>query len=202
MKLRPSKGFTLIELLIVLVITALLSGIAITYSHIGQSEESLSIEASKISELILQAKALSIATYNANSTTCAYGVHFDFTTQTYSLFAYDSAVPINNSAQLYCPTYASTTAQGVILADMQPYASGGTWQIPVSKGVVIESSSPVNTNPILTDVLFFPPDPLTLMSTDDTTFPTSTPSTQVYLKESVGNGTISISVSPAGQVQY
>ena len=58
------KGFTLIEILIVLAITAVLSGLAIVYTHVGQNQISLSIEESKIAQLILEAKELSIATYS------------------------------------------------------------------------------------------------------------------------------------------
>jgi prepilin-type N-terminal cleavage/methylation domain-containing protein len=196
----PSRGFTLIELLVVVLISAVLSTLAILYSHVGQNEVSLSLEASKISELILEAKKLSVATYSDNNTICAYGVHIDYANQTYSLFEYNSATHINASPQLYCPTLASTTADGVVPSEMVPYLNGATWQIPISNGVVLESSSP--NSDVLTDVLFYPPDPITLMSRDDTTFSTSTPTSRIYLT-TVGGGTNgTISVSPAGQVGY
>ncbi len=201
-KREPSKGFTLIELLVVVLVTAILSGLAITYSKVGQNQVSLSIEASKISELILQAKQLAISTYSQNSTTCAYGVHFDFTNQTYSLFAYDSATSTGVSNQIYCPTLASTTARGVDLSAMVKYGGGQTWQIRVPRGLILSSVSPTNANNVLTDVLFFPPGPITIMSLDDTTFATSTPTSRVYLQTSDGKNNTSISVSPAGQVGY
>jgi prepilin-type N-terminal cleavage/methylation domain-containing protein len=201
MKHRSSstKGFTLIEILVVVAVTAIISTLAIVYSHTGQNEVNLSIEASKISELILQAKQLSVATYSANSQTCAYGVHFDFTDQTYSLFAYDSETSTNGSAP-FCPSFASTTAAGVITADMVPYLGGATFQIPTTQGVVIESSS--QNNDVLTDVLFYPPNPATLISVDDATFPTPTPSANVYLKTADGKSSMTISVTSAGQVGY
>ena len=195
-----SKGFTLIELMVVVLVSAMLSVLAITYSHVGQNEVSLSLEASKISELILQAKQLSVATYSVNTTVCAYGVHFDYVNQTYSLFAYDSAAPLGSGSQLYCPTYESTTAAGVITSDMAPYGGGGTWQVPMMKGVVIESSSLASN--VLTDVLFFPPTPITIMSRDGSTFSSSTPTSRIYLSTVDNGNKSSISVSPAGQVGY
>src|SRR5665213_2287500 len=83
------KAFTLIELIIVVAISALLSTLAITYSSIGRNSVSLSVEASKISQFILQAKQLSIATYTSASASCGYGVAFNMAAQTYSIFAYD-----------------------------------------------------------------------------------------------------------------
>jgi prepilin-type N-terminal cleavage/methylation domain-containing protein len=194
------EGFTLIELMVVILITALLSALTIVYSHTGQNEVTLSIESSKISQLILQAKELSIATYSAGANTCAYGVHIDYTNQDYSLFAYDSATSSGGSGPIYCPTYASTTADGVILADMQPYGTGATYNIHISSGVVLVSSSAAND--VLTDVLFFPPSPFTLISRDDATFMNPAQSSKIYLKTIEGNNNGTISVSPAGQVGY
>lgn len=193
------KGFTLIEILVVIAVTALLSTLAIVYSHVGQNEVSLSVQAEKISELILQAKELSVATYSTTSGVCAYGVHFNFTDQTYSLFAYNSETSTAGSA-LFCPSYASTKDAGVILGDMQPYLGGGTWQIPIAPGVVIESSSPAND--VLTDVLFYPPDPDTLISLDDNTFTSATSTGNIYLETADGKNSMEISVTTAGQVGY
>lgn len=193
------KGFTLIEILVVVAVTAILSTIAILYSHVGQNEVALSVESSKISELILQAKELSIATYGANSATCAYGVHFDFAQQTYSLFAYNSQTSINGSP-LFCPSSADTAASGFNAGDMQPYLGGGTWQIPVTPGVVIKSYSA--TNDVLNDVLFYPPDPTTLISTDGAALSNATPEATVYLQTTDGKNSMQISVTSAGQVNY
>lgn len=197
---NPKAGFTLIELLVVVLVSALLSGLAILYSHVGQNEVSLGIESAKISQLILQAKELSIATYSSTSKTCAYGVHFDYVNQTYSLFAYNSATSTGGSGPLFCPTYASTTAGPLVIADMGEYGGGATWQIKVPRGVVIQSSSPAND--VLSDVLFFPPDPITLMGRVGGTFSSSTATSKVYLVTTDGKNAATVSVSPAGQVGY
>jgi len=67
-------------MLVVIGITMLLSSIAIGYSKIGQNEVALTVETSKVAELILQAKELSINTYGlteSGAKACAFGVHFD-----------------------------------------------------------------------------------------------------------------------------
>ena len=83
---------------------------------------------------------------------------------------------------------------------MIPYGGGATWQIPMLKGVMMASTSLAMD--VLHDVLFFPPTPITIMSRDGLTFPTSTPISRVYLGTIDGNNKTSISVSPAGQVGY
>ena len=85
---RSRSGFTLIEVLIVIAISAMLAGIAIGYSGVGRNQTALSVEETKISQFILQARTLAIATYGNTNGVCGYGVSFNPTTQTYSLFAY------------------------------------------------------------------------------------------------------------------
>ncbi|HUC31364.1 MAG TPA: prepilin-type N-terminal cleavage/methylation domain-containing protein [Candidatus Paceibacterota bacterium] len=197
------KGFTLIEILIVLAITAVLSGLAIVYSHVGQSQISLSIEESKVAQLILEAKELSIATYSADDATCAYGVQFNLASSTYSLFAYNAAA----SSTLYpgrpiCPSLASTTASFDTNA-ISEYA-GGSWQIHTAQGVVLDD--PQNpASDTIQDVLFYPPDPFTLISFDGQTFSGAytdppAPTGYVYLSTVDGSASRTISVNSAGQV--
>ncbi len=203
------KGFTLIEILIVLAITAVLSSLAIVYSHVGQNQISLSIEESKIAQLILQAKELSIATYGSNSNTCAYGIAFNYaipaSSSTYSLFAYNAAA----TSSLYdnrpiCPSLASTSDPfGGIAQYVQPYQSG-SWQVHTAQGVVlINGANPASDT--IQYVLFYPPDPCTLISTDGVTFQSSCnnstpPPSYVYLSTIDGSLSRTITVNPAGQV--
>lgn len=191
-----NKGFTLIEILVVLAITALLSGIAIVYSHQGQNQVSLSIEESKVAQLILEARELSIATYSMNSATCAYGVHFDFSKQpyTYSLFAYNSAV--KTGSRFICPSLASSTV--VTTGDMVQYLGGSSWQVHTASGVVLKSSG--SAGPTIQDILFYPPDPFTLISTDGKTFQYPAPTAYVYLSTTDGTAARTITVNPEGQV--
>ena len=200
-----NKGFTLVEMLIVIGIMGLLSGLAIVYSHVGQNQISLSIEESKIAQLILEAKQLSVATYGTDTATCAYGIQLNYASSTYSLFAYDSASSVSGG-RLICPSIASTSA-ALVPADIVPYQSG-TWQISVAQGVVLEDDGAASDT--IQDILFYPPDPCTLISLDgQTTFQSicnfgvnNNPPAEsnVYLSTADGSLSRTIIVNPAGQV--
>jgi len=200
--LRDNKGFTLVEILIVLSISALLSGLAIVYTHIGQNQITLSIEESKIAQLILEAKQLSVATYSSNNNTCAYGMQFNYTDQTYSLFAYNAAVSSPSApGRPICPSVASTTA-GINAGAVAKYADG-SWNIHVSSGVKIIDAGAASTT--IYYVLFYPPNPFTLMSFDGSTFLGAytnpiAPTGNIYLETSDGGTARTITVNSAGQV--
>lgn len=184
------RAFTLIEMLIVIAISAMLSAIAIGYSSVGRNEVALSVEATKISQIILQAKSLSIATYGDALGACAYGVSLNIASQTYSIFAYH---PIG---ALSCPRVSAIT--GIATGDMKPYTEG-TWNMPIANGVVLYSGTSTDS---LSDVLFYPPDPTTLISRDGSTFLDPAQTSKVYLEIVGGTATRAVSVSPAGQVEF
>jgi prepilin-type N-terminal cleavage/methylation domain-containing protein len=196
------KGFTLIEMLIVLAITALLSGLAIAYTHVGQNQIALSIEESKIAQLILEAKELSIATYNsASGVTCAYGVSFDFANSTYSLFAYNSAAsPSIPGGRLVCPSLSSTTAAGAVATSAMQMYQPGSWQIHTAQGVKLVNNS--SASGTIQDVLFYPPDPFTAvnLSNQETFYYPAPAESHVYLETADGSDSRTITVNPAGQV--
>src|ERR1700691_1886515 len=128
-------GFTVIELLVVLAISALMSTLAITYSSVSRNYVALSVQESKLAQVILQAKELSIATYangNGAAAACGYGVMISTSTtpQTYSIFAYEPA------GTPPCPTETTLWSNGISSADEQPSTSA-TWQVPVAQGVQI-----------------------------------------------------------------
>lgn len=198
-----NKGFTLIEILIVLGIMALLTTMAVIYTQAGQNQIALSIEESKVAQLILEARELSIATYSTNSRACAYGVYFDYPSSTYSLFEYNSAV---SSAQYagrpVCPSIASTTAtdgleEAIDAGDLGEYANG-SWQVHTAQGVVLDDLGAASGT--LQAVLFYPPDPFTLVSTDGATFLYPAPTAYVYLSTTDGSASRTITVNPVGQV--
>jgi prepilin-type N-terminal cleavage/methylation domain-containing protein len=206
------KGFTLIEILIVLAITALLSGLAIVYTHVGQNQISLSIEESKVAQLILEAKELSIATYGTNSDTCAYGVAFDYAnpaaSSTYSLFAYNAAA----TSSLYggrpiCPSIASTSA-AIDTNAIQQYQSG-SWRVHTTQGVKLVNDGAASDT--VQYVLFYPPDPCMLVSLAGQTtfqsicnnaFPYNTPPSASYIYLSTVDGSMArtVTINPVGQV--
>ena len=205
------KGFTLIEILIVLGITAVLSSLAIVYTHVGQNQISLSIEESKVAQLILEAKELSIATYSSNSATCAYGVAFNYASSaassTYSLFAYNAAtiLPGYGDSRQICPSLASTSV-AFDTSTFQLYESG-SWQVHTAPGIMLDGSGGEASNTIQY-ILFYPPDPCTLISIDRQTFQsdcssiTGNPPPEAYVYLSTVDGSMSrtITVNPAGQV--
>jgi prepilin-type N-terminal cleavage/methylation domain-containing protein len=185
------SAFTLIELMIVIAISALLSALAITFSSVGRNEVALSVETSKISGFILQAKELSIATYSASSPICGYGFTLDANTQTYSIFAYSPVVVPP------CPALGSITT---ITSDQEKEYTPGTWQIHVSNGVVIQPAA--ESPDSLVTVLFYPPDPAVLLSNDGITFENPATTLNVYLKTVDGQNSATIGVNPEGQVDF
>jgi prepilin-type N-terminal cleavage/methylation domain-containing protein len=202
---RLMKGFTLIELLIVLGISALLSGIAITYTSVERNQIALSVETSKIAGFILRAKELSVVTYAQNPKTCAYGVSFDVARNTYSLFGFnpDPAKYGGPGSVPPCPRAASTTAAGISPSTETVQYSPDSWNISPTNGVRLRSGG---NGDDLVVVLFYPPAPVTLMSRDGGTFLDSqvTPNTtsRVYLVTSDGKSSSMISVNAAGQISF
>lgn len=203
-----NKGFTLIEILIVLAITAVLSGLAIVYTHVGQNQISLSIEESKVAQLILEAKELSIATYSSNSDTCAYGVAFDYTSSTYSLFAYNAAATSSEyDNRAVCPSLASTSVafQPAAVSEYQ----SGSWQVHTAQGVqLVDGGTPSDT---IQYVLFYPPDPCTMiglvngptgvLQSNCSSLAGAPPSAAyVYLSTVDGSASRMVTINPAGQV--
>lgn len=176
------KAFTLIELLIVVAISAMLSALAITYSSVGRNAVSLSVEEAKLSQFILQAKALSIATYTSGSVSCGYGVviHAGVSPQNYSIFAY---VPGAS-----CPYLGNITT---IDPSQEVLYTEGTWQVPVTNGVKINEPNDMV-------VLFYPPDPTALLSDDGATFQPS--SLTIPLVTVDGKNSATLSVNPEGQI--
>ena len=201
------RGFTLIEILIVLAVTAVLSSFAIIYTHVGQNQISLSIEESKIAQFILEAKELSVATYSSNSPTCAYGVAFNYASSTYSLFEYNAAVvsPEYGGRQI-CPSLTSTSV-AFDTGAVQQYQSG-SWQVHTAQGVVLDGSGGAASDTIQY-ILFYPPDPCTMINlVQQTTFLSDcssiagSPPSAADVRLSTVDKSMSrtITVNPAGQV--
>jgi prepilin-type N-terminal cleavage/methylation domain-containing protein len=198
--IRPDlrrAGFTLVEMLVVIGITTLLSAIAIGYSKIGQNEVALSVETSKIAELILQAKELAINTYGTTTSgarACAFGVHLDLNTQTYTLFAFSP----NVASAGRCPSAASSTEIS-FTQNIAPAYQAGSENIPVAQGVQMNSGA--ND---FTDVLFYPPAPETLINTGGFGgyFAPALTTSKIYLSTIDGHNTSVITVNAEGQVTF
>ena len=206
MPARASRAaFTLVEMLVVIGITALVSAAAIMYSNVGQNEVALTVETAKIAQLVLQARELALDTYSGTGGACAYGVHFDLTSvpQTYSLFAFaPGGGPCPSAA-----TVASTTAlSSAVMVQYEP----SSWHLQPGQGVRLfargDAGIPSSCQNILTDVLFYPPVPATLISlasNPNETFSSPTPSVSSICLQTVdGKNAAVITLNPAGQVNF
>lgn len=71
-----SKGFTLIEMLVVISIMTLLSSLLILYSRTGENQIILFREQARVISILNRAKSLSVQMFNAPESPCAFGVNF------------------------------------------------------------------------------------------------------------------------------
>jgi prepilin-type N-terminal cleavage/methylation domain-containing protein len=180
------KGFTLIEVLIVAAISAMLAALAVGYSGVERDQMALSVEEAKISQFILQARSLALATYsNSAGSACGYGVSFDTVNDTYSIFAY---VPGGSS----CNIGKSNITWDSVSNSEEKYTDE-TWQIHPQSGITLSGDD------IPAVILFYPPDPDTLIF-DGSGAPMSQAS--IDLVTSDGQASHAISINSAGQVNF
>ena len=176
------KGFTLIEILVVIGITMMLASLTLTYSKVGERQVALYVETQHIANFIFRAKSLSLATYiGSTPNRCGYGVEINYALKKYILFAYQEPNP---------PACASLSS------------------IPAAFRVAIESFSmdpkivlKNSSSDSLREVLFVPPDPKVLLSTDDGSTLTDQPTT-IYLETIDGGAKRTITVSASGRVDF
>ena len=193
-KRHMNGGFTIVELLVVVAISLLLTSFAITYSNIAKNQNALAVEESKISQFILRARSLSIATYGGNPANgqpvaCGYGVKFNLAAnpQTYSIFEYSPVVAPNP-----CPALSTITT--IAAGQELQYAVSG-WNVPLSSGVKLNSQA----DSLLT-ILFYPPEPTALLSKDGQNFVAGPMS--IYLSTIDGSANATLSVNSAGQINF
>jgi len=208
---RASRAaFTLVEMLVVIGISTLISAAAILYSNVGQNEVALTVETAKIAQLVLQARELALDTYTGTVTSttrpCGYGVHFDFNSnpQTYSLFAY--MVP---NDIIPCPSVATVVSTTILTFGLGGNTSAyapSSWQLPISQGVVLAIPGTATCNNPMTDVLFYPPAPTTMIvlaSSSNGRFSSPSPAeSSICLQTTDGKNSTTITVNPEGQVSF
>jgi len=210
------RGFTIVELLVVMAISAMLAGIAITYSNISKNQIALSVEASKIGGTLYRTKDLAIATYNAparpgSTKTCGYGMLIDSKNNNYSIFAFrpDQSKAAYSSTDLtkFCPSEAAVLAAGLTITGNNAEVtstSPGTWHVPVTNNIKLYRSTGSDN---LGVVLFYPPDPDALLSNGNAASATVTflnpgETLHAYLAVPDGAPTTSVTVNPAGQIEF
>lgn len=182
------RGFTLIEVLIVIAISVMLTAITITYNGVARDQTALSVEKTKISQFVLQARSLSIATYgNASGTACGYGVSFDSVQKTYSIFAY---VP-NATEGASCP--AESTITSMPTSSTEAEYTNEAWKVHPQNGITFSTAGPN----ALSLALFYPPNPDTFLFNSS-----GARLAQATINLVSADGSSTISVNSAGQVSF
>jgi prepilin-type N-terminal cleavage/methylation domain-containing protein len=194
----PRSGFTLIEILVVVAVTLIISTVVIVYGGRSRGLSSLSIEASKIAQVVLRAKALAISTYNIPPIPCGYGLKVDYSTREYSLVVYD-----------YAPTdpECADIADGLV-QEQTRIVPLGTGTVPQTYALSEGVKFPQPPSGLVEYVLFVPPDPKTYIflrpgGGGGPPAPALTSgSGEIKIETEDGSGDISIFVTPFGQLSF
>jgi len=84
------RAFTLIEIVVVVAVYVIVMSSFIAYNSASRAQIALSVEQAKISQLILRAKSLTIASYSSpSSLRCGFGFSINYPARSYSLNRYD-----------------------------------------------------------------------------------------------------------------
>ncbi len=178
------NGFTLIELIVVLGITALLSSILISYNHVSRQQLALYAERIKFVETIFRAKSLTLSPSPQSSSEgiCGYGIHVDYGAMNYSLFSYNKPQGIDcqniNSIDVGSENIIST--------------------VGINKNVKFINSE--NGVARYDDILFVPPDPITLLSSDGITINNGSVSVNIQTQD--GSLSAVVSVNSSGLIDF
>lgn len=135
-KTRFSKGFSLLEMLTILSVLTMLTTIILTYGRVGENQIALFQEQAKAINLISRAKNLAIETYLNEISVCGFGVHIDVINKKLIIFR-DRFDPCSASDNKY--TDSQEDFEVFTLNNKLDFANVG-----------------------FDDVLFVPPDPITI----------------------------------------
>ena len=166
-----SRGFTVLEMLVVISIIVLLSSLLILYSRTGENQVILFRDQSRLITALNRAKSLSIQLFNTPEPPCAFGVHFS---QNSFLIFRDLAPDCQNVSHTY-------NDPGELFENYQ-----------LSSKIRFKQLDPQLT---LTDIVFIPPDPKTLIDNDQN----KTDAT-IILETLDGNASVKVKVNNAGQI--
>lgn len=164
-----AKGFTIIETLVTISITVLLSSFLILYSRAGESQIILFRDQARLIAALNRAKSLSIQTFNVPQSSCAFGVYFSQSENSFLIFK-DLAADCRNSDNAYTDT-------GEIFEKYQ-----------LSPQVKFGDLT-------LTDIIFIPPDPKTLIDNDS-----NKTEAFIILQNLNGSASLEVKVNNAGQI--
>lgn len=177
-----AEGFTIIEVLIVVAITILLSSSLITYTSTARQQIALYAEEAKLGQTIYRAKSLALSSRSmtvGSQQICGYGVHFDYDYMKYSIFSYLKPQNLNcKDISAIDGNYENTISTFNVNKNLK--------LVPAEKGIY--------------DVLFIPPDPLTLMRTEGGTV--NNGSAAAILKTADGSLYFTITVNSNGLVDF
>ena len=175
-----TRGFTLIELLVVLGVTTLLASGAILYGSTSRKQTTLYIESAKLSQAILGAKSQAVRTYyDPNVISCGYGIRVDRPARAYALFNY----VVENAAD--CTNVTDVPDSSYVEVE----------RTPLNSGIVFTEDETA-----IRDILFIPPDPTTLMWTEDGLVADDT--APFILATDDGSAESRITVNKRGQVSF
>lgn len=136
-----NKGFTVLEMLVVISIIILLSSFLILYSRSGENQIILFRDQAKLISILNRAKSLSIHMFNAPELSCAFGVYFSPVENAFLIFRDLTTTTCQNADHVY-------TDAGELFEKYQ-------------------LSSRIKFGELtMTNIVFIPPDPKTLIDND------------------------------------
>ena len=166
MTLNCNRGFTTVEMLVTVGVLAALSAILIGYSRSGELNIILFKDQARVVNAILRAKSLAVQTYATGENVCGYGIHFD-PGGSFIIFK-DLAADCDSSDRQYSDPSEEVEVNKL---DSKLWFS----QLDIS------------------DALFVPPDPETILKPDRE-------SGVIAITAASGASTVKIKINSAGQV--
>ncbi|MBI4085369.1 MAG: type II secretion system protein [Candidatus Liptonbacteria bacterium] len=179
-----SEGYTIIELLVVMAITALFSSILISYNHTSRQQIAFYAEQTKLIQSIFRAKSLALGSYVGSSASniCGYGVHIGYSEMSYSIFSYSKA--------------GVTDCQGI--SSINPASENIISTFKLDNNVSF--TTVISSGQRLDDVLFIPPQPLTLVGSGGSIIRNG--SAAVSLRTLDSSLSASININSAGLIDF
>jgi len=189
-KIKNNKGYTIVELIVTFSVISILASYIILYNKTNKSQIILSLEQAKLVDALNTAKSLTLSTYVENNSSCGYGVYINYPNNSYEIFKYGQ--PPN------CEAIASSFLNSIL--SNSSYTKIKTMNLP--KEIIFNNSGSNK----LDAIFFIPPDPKTLIWSDNSSLPISENSSNyeanIYLKTKDGSMSKTIKVNVMGQISF